>query len=259
MAFPKHILRREFRRRRDTLEQRNTLSQAICARVRDLPVYQAARVLHCYLPIRSEVDTHTLISDALARGIDVIVPVVRPDAVDLDHSRLASLAVEELEVGFFGTLQPRILQPVQPDVWDLVIVPLLAFDRSGYRLGYGKGYYDRLLASRRTRSIGLAFAVQEALELPHEPHDTPLDWIVTEQDVVVGNDLHLIRPDGERFLSYVELEQQRTHEQAERKRMQLERDRAEQRADALAAKLRELGIDPDAIAGDQSASESMQD
>lgn len=76
---------------------------------------------------------------------------------------------------------------------------------------------------------------------------------------LVGNDLHLIRPDGERFLSYVELEQQHTHERAERKRMQLERDRAEQRAAALAAKLRELGVDPDAIAGDHAASESVQD
>lgn len=186
MTSPKHILRREFRRRRDMLEERDRLSQAICTRVLALPVYQNARVLHCYLPIRSEVDTHCLISDALARGIDVVVPVVRPDAVDLDHSRLASLAIEELETGVFGTRQPRMLQRVQPGSWDVVIVPLLAFDRAGYRLGYGKGYYDRLLSASPAHSIGLAFAVQEADSLPHEPHDTPLDWIVTEQEVLVG-------------------------------------------------------------------------
>lgn len=162
-------------------------STAICTRVTTLPSFVAARVLHCYLPIRSEVDTRPLLAAALARGIGVVVPVVRPDVADLAHSWVTSLTAEDLEVGSFGTLQPRILQPAEVGVWDLIIVPLLAFDRAGYRLGYGKGYYDRLLTGAPAHTIGVAFAIQEAPALPHEPHDIPLDWIVTENEVIGRN------------------------------------------------------------------------
>ncbi|NJK81752.1 MAG: 5-formyltetrahydrofolate cyclo-ligase [Chloroflexaceae bacterium] len=71
-----------------------------------------------------------------------------------------------------------------PGDWDLTIVPLLGFDRRGYRLGYGKGYYDRLLAVAPTPTIGLAFAMQEVEMVPTEPHDLPLTWVVTEHEVI---------------------------------------------------------------------------
>jgi 5-formyltetrahydrofolate cyclo-ligase len=70
---------------------------------------------------------------------------------------------------------------------DLLIVPLLAFDNDGYRLGYGAGYYDRYLsehrAKRTIRAIGIAYAGQHVDKLPHEPHDEPLDAVVTEERV----------------------------------------------------------------------------
>jgi 5-formyltetrahydrofolate cyclo-ligase len=90
-----------------------------------------------------------------------------------------------LEVGRFGTLHPPNDSPLLTP--DLVLVPLLAFDRHGDRLGYGGGYYDRTLAAlrieRSSRAVGLAYAAQELPELPHQPHDQRLDWIVTEIDV----------------------------------------------------------------------------
>jgi len=183
------MLRRESRRRRNAIPERAARSAAICERVATLPAYRSARVLHCYLPIRSEVDTRPLLLTALARGTGVVVPVVRPDVNELAHSWVASLAAEDLEVGTFGTLQPRLLQPAEVGVWDLVIVPLLAFDRAGYRLGYGKGFYDRLLTSAPATTIGLAFAAQEAPHIPHEPHDMPLDLIVTEDEVIAAGQM----------------------------------------------------------------------
>jgi 5-formyltetrahydrofolate cyclo-ligase len=83
----------------------------------------------------------------------------------------------------FGTLAPSELAPqVEPDV---IVMPLLGFDSRGTRLGYGGGYYDRTLAKlgKRPRLIGLAFSVQEISEIPHEPHDIPLDAVVTEKGV----------------------------------------------------------------------------
>ncbi len=185
MSLPdKHTLRRMFQRRRAALDQREARSAAIAARVTTLPVYQFASAIHCYLPIRSEVDTRPLLTAALSQQKAVVVPVVEPGTGILLHSRLVSLAPEDWEPGHFGVFQPRPLLPVAPGTWDLVLVPLVAFDRSGYRLGYGKGYYDRLLVTGSVPTIGLAFALQEATVLPREAHDIPLDWIVTEDECI---------------------------------------------------------------------------
>jgi len=170
--------------RRDALDDRERRSAAICALVAESLSYAAARAIHCYLPMRSEVDTRPLIADALAHGKRVAVPIVVPKAAELAHAWLESLAADALAPGVFGTFNPRDLRPATPGDWDLVIVPLLAFDRRGHRLGYGKGYYDRLLAAGRFATIGVGFAAQEIDALPAEAHDITLDWIVTEREVI---------------------------------------------------------------------------
>lgn len=170
--------------RRDALNERERRSAMICARIMASPIYAAARAIHCYLPMRSEVDTRPLIADALADGKRVAVPIVVPKAAGLAHAWIESLAADTLNPGAFGTFNPRDLRPAAPGDWELVIVPLLAFDRRGYRLGYGKGYYDRLLAASSVTSIGVSFAAQEIDLLPVEAHDIALDWIVTECEMI---------------------------------------------------------------------------
>ena len=170
--------------RRDALDDRERRSAAICALVLASPSYAAARAIHCYLPMRSEVDTRPLIADALANGKRVAVPIVVPRAAELAHAWLESLAADALIPGTFGTFNPRELRPAVPGDWDLVIVPLLAFDRRGYRLGYGKGFYDRLLAANRATTIGVGFAAQEVDALPAETHDIALDWVITERELI---------------------------------------------------------------------------
>ena len=170
--------------RRDALVDRERRSAAICTLVVASPGYAAARAIHCYLPMRSEVDTRPLIADALARRTRVAVPIVVPKAAELAHGWIESLAAEALTPGAFGTFNPRDLRPAMPGDWELAIVPLLAFDRRGYRLGYGKGYYDRLLADAPFTTIGVGFAAQEVDALPAEPHDIALDWIITEREVI---------------------------------------------------------------------------
>ena len=89
----------------------------------------------------------------------------------------------ENSAGGFGTLVPA---PDQPEVKPTVLlVPLAAFDRRGYRIGYGKGYYDRALTELGpTLSIGIGYAAQEIGAVPDEPHDRRLDWIVTERETL---------------------------------------------------------------------------
>ena len=170
--------------RRDALDARERRGAAIRERVAALPIYAAARAVHCYLSMRSEVDTRPLIASALAAGKRVAVPVVVPRAADLSHAWLDSLDADALAPDSFGTFNPRQLRPAAPGEWDVTIVPLLAFDRRGCRLGYGKGFYDRLLTATRAPAVGVAFAAQEVPALPAEPHDVALAWIVTEDEVI---------------------------------------------------------------------------
>ena len=89
--------------------------------------------------------------------------------------------------GGLGTRAPSVSAPiVEPDV---VVVPLVGFDRTGARLGHGRGFYDRAIAAihasgRRPPLVGFAFSVQEVRRIPHEPHDIRLDWIVTETETL---------------------------------------------------------------------------
>jgi 5-formyltetrahydrofolate cyclo-ligase len=170
---------------RDRLDDRERRSATICALALASPMYAAARAIHCYLPMRSEVDTRPLIADALAQGKRVAVPIVVPKAAELTHAWLESLAADALAPGVFGTSNPRDLRPAAPGDWDVVIVPLLAFDKRGHRLGYGKGYYDRLLAASYATTIGVGFAAQEIDALPAEAHDIALDYVITEREVIV--------------------------------------------------------------------------
>lgn len=115
-----------------------------------------------------------------ARGHPLCLPVVTDKVGALAFRAWAP--GDPLVEGVFGTQVPHPDRPaVEPTI---LLVPLLAFDRAGYRLGYGGGYYDRTLAAlahNRPTSIGLAFASQEVNTLPHEAHDRRLNWVITEQ------------------------------------------------------------------------------
>ena len=180
----KAALRIRMRRLRDTLDGRAARSAAICTRLIESESYQRAQTIHTYLPIRSEVDSWPIVRHALAAGKRVAVPVVVPDAEQLDHLWLRPDMLDNLVTGAFGTWQPATGEVCYPGECDIVLVPLLAFDRNCRRLGYGKGHYDRVLAGATMPIFGLAFAAQEVASLPNEPHDVALTAIVTEHEVV---------------------------------------------------------------------------
>ena len=135
-----------------------------------------------YMAIRTEIDPLPAMEEAAAHG-PVCVPVIQRLGLPLKFSLWSpGCAVKE---GPFGAMIPEVDAFIEPEI---LIVPLVAFDRRGGRLGYGGGFYDRTLevlrAKRPTLAIGFAYAAQEAETLPLEPTDQPLDMIVTEAGII---------------------------------------------------------------------------
>jgi 5-formyltetrahydrofolate cyclo-ligase len=140
-----------------------------------------------YWPMRSEADPRPILTALGARGHPLCLPVVVGKGQPLVFR--AWRPGDALVAGGFGTLVPAPDQaPVVPR---LLLVPLLAFDRRGYRLGYGGGFYDRTLAALRAAgpvvAVGLALSAQEVDAVPHDATDARLDWVVTEaQTLEIG-------------------------------------------------------------------------
>ncbi|HHY49773.1 MAG TPA: 5-formyltetrahydrofolate cyclo-ligase [Alphaproteobacteria bacterium] len=136
-------------------------------------------IVAAYWPIRDELDCRPILTRLVDSGQPVCLPVVVGPEQPLEL-RLWEAGAPLYPSGF-GTLAPAETAPlVRPDV---ILMPLLGFDRHGTRLGYGGGYYDRTLDAmeRLPRLIGLAFSAQELEHVPREPHDVPLDAVVTEK------------------------------------------------------------------------------
>jgi 5-formyltetrahydrofolate cyclo-ligase len=137
-----------------------------------------------YLPFRAEMDPRPALARLAARGARLAMPVVVGKGRPLAFRAWAPGA--PTVTGAFGVEIPADDIPETPD---LVIAPLLAFDRAGYRLGYGGGFYDRTLAALRAAgpvvAVGLGYAAQEIGAVPREPTDARLDMIVTEDEVIL--------------------------------------------------------------------------
>jgi len=149
--------------------------EALVAAIALLP----GAVVSGYWPIRTEIDPRPAL-EALAASRRIVLPVVEGPGRPLGFRYWSPGA--ELIPGAFGAAIPAREAGAEPEI---LIVPLLAFDARGYRLGYGGGYYDRTLEKLRTLrptvAIGFAFAAQEVAELPVEPTDQRLDMVVTEK------------------------------------------------------------------------------
>ena len=139
-------------------------------------------VIAGYVPLNHEADPGALLAEAQRRGYRTCLPRVAERAQPLKFLEWAP--GDPLAGGAHGTREPMTGRPeLQPDI---IVVPMLAFDPAGLRLGYGGGYYDRTLAGLREAghdvlAVGLAYAEQGTDRLPADPHDQRLDWIVTER------------------------------------------------------------------------------
>ena len=140
-------------------------------------------VVSAFHPYQSEIDTRVLLGRLAGDGWTTCLPIVLGKELPLEFRRW--LPGEPLVKGVWGIERPPETSPiVEPDV---LLIPLLAFDRTGFRLGYGGGFYDRTLEKLRALktvvAIGVGYAGQEVEAVPHGAHDQPLDYMMTEQEI----------------------------------------------------------------------------
>lgn len=164
---------------------RNEWSEVIADRLVDLPVWRDARVVHTYVgAVQGEVATREIVRRALADGKTVVCPRVRWDPRGLESFTIRSLdELVETRRGLWEP-DPSRVDPVGVSALDVVLVPGIAFDRRGRRIGFGAGLYDRFLSGVDAPRVALAFSLQIQDSLPVEPHDEPVDWIVTEGETI---------------------------------------------------------------------------
>lgn len=180
----KDRLRREGFARRDALDKafRDEAVQRIAQRALDLPELKDVNPVGGYWPIRSEVDPRPLMEALLARGQDVALSQILHPHLSWRLWQPGDVLVK----GGFGVREPG---PDAPEVFPgALLVPLVAFDRRGGRIGYGKGHFDRAIAALDAQhpvlTVGLAYAVQEIEQVPVEAHDRPLDVVITESELI---------------------------------------------------------------------------
>ena len=185
----KHI-REEAHAKRNAQTDKEPLSQAICATFAGLSEYQSARTVMFYVDVRSEVRTRHYLATALKHGKKIIVPYCVDGELELFHLE----DMNELEIGMYKILEPktdlreRASKKVDVKELDLIMVPGVAFDKRGGRMGHGFGYYDKLLERARpdVPLVALAFECQLFPEIPTQAHDVFMDKIITEKAVYEG-------------------------------------------------------------------------
>ena len=186
---------------RNAQPDKDNLSARVIMRLVALPEYEVADVVMWYLDCRSELRTRHAIPDALASRKTIVVPYCTVDEQGDNKLGLWRLeSMDEMVIGTWNILEPpkerwgELGKEIEPRALDLVVVPGVAFDRKGGRLGNGQGYYDRLLTQVRpdTTLAAVCYESQIYDEVPRSPHDVMLDKVVTEQAIYsgVGRDEH---------------------------------------------------------------------
>ena len=188
----KTAIREQARKNRVAQKDKDAVSRVICDKFIALPAYAAAKTVMWYADAGSEVRTRHTLPAALAHGKRVVVPWCVVETNTLELFLLED--VSELVEGAYKILEPKEelrslpAKVVKPEELDLVMVPGTAFDPRGGRMGQGKGYYDRLLATARADAplVGMAFDCQVFDEIPVAPHDVFMDLVLTESRTLEG-------------------------------------------------------------------------
>jgi 5-formyltetrahydrofolate cyclo-ligase len=180
IAEQKNRIRKDCRQIRKALGEalRAQASQEICSQIEGWPIFQRAQVILSYMPIKFEVDLRSLLAGH--PGKTWVLPRILPEE---NHSmRFHPYDPQHLNLHAFGMAEPDADLPVvAPEQIELALVPGLAFDRNGWRLGYGGGYFDRFLREFGGVSLGVTFQALALDALPHDEYDMRMDWVVSEK------------------------------------------------------------------------------
>lgn len=181
MAEDKENIRKQYLQKRDGLSAdfMSIASKQIRKNLSKIDEYKRAQVIAAYHSIGSEVKTHEILQEILSHGKTLALPRVEENEIIFCNVK----KFEDLEKGEFGIMEPKqYCEPV--DRFDVIIVPSVAMSRTGQRLGYGMGFYDRFLKEKSATTISLAYSKSIAKNIPHDKSDVQISWIVTEDEVI---------------------------------------------------------------------------
>ena len=167
-------------------EKKAQMDEKICRSFISLATYRYASVLLMYAPKGTEVDIFPIARQALADGKKVAFPRCIPESHDMEYHYVTSL--DQLKKGAYGLLEPSEDLPIydrSSTAPSACIVPALVYDKNGYRLGYGKGYYDRYLGSYPGSKVGMIYSDFIINDLPRGRFDLSVDFIATEKGIRV--------------------------------------------------------------------------
>ena len=185
----KQELRRKISKARDQLSknERALKSRSIKMNILSQTEYINSQVIFCYFSFKSEVETFEIIKEGLNDNKKVCVPIIDRLSLKMFASELTDID-NTLQQGYYGILEPKEkhIKECPIEEIDLVFLPGLAFDCKGYRLGYGKGFYDKFLQNKPSKLflIGLAYELQVVKFLPAGSEDIPVNKIITEDRVI---------------------------------------------------------------------------
>ena len=181
----KNELRAKMRemRRSLTADEVNEKSAVIARSLLNISAVKDAKTVCVYISAFKEPDTRGIIDALLSSGKRVAVPVTDEENVTLSLSYIDNAS--ELARGAYGIYEPTVIRRADENDIDVIVTPGLAFDTRGGRIGFGKGYYDRLFEKTDALRIALCYDFQLLEKIPTEPHDAPMDIIVTEKRVLV--------------------------------------------------------------------------
>ena len=179
VSVQKAALRKHLLEKRDatSAELRDILSGKIHENLKKNSSFINAENIACYFPIGSEVNTHNIMLDVLEQSKILLLPKIIDD--NIEFHIVSNL--EKLEKGRFEIMEPKDSCERTKKI-DCVLIPTVGVSKSGVRLGYGHGYYDRFLSSTDAMKISLTYSKQIVKSIPSDSHDIKIDWIVTENE-----------------------------------------------------------------------------
>lgn len=174
----KKLLRKEYFKKRASIENREEKSEIIKNKLRELDLYKNAESVFIFISFKSEVNTHEMIKMIKEDGKKLLVPLVKSDEMIATEIN----GIEDLQKNNMGILEPKDGDE-ETDI-DLTITPGLAFDKEGYRLGYGGGYYDKFFEKNETIALAIGFDQQRTDFVPHEDYDKKVDYLLTDKNFI---------------------------------------------------------------------------
>ncbi len=165
------------------LEEREAKSQVIIDTLLNSGPYRDAKDIFAFVSFKNEVMTHDFIKTAITAGKNIYVPIIDEEKKIMEITKLNDFS--ELAPGFFGVLEPspEYIRISDPSILDMVITPGVVFDESGYRIGYGGGYYDKFFSTLNPSvlKVGICFEEQVVESFPHDEYDIPINMIISDK------------------------------------------------------------------------------